>query len=925
MTDAAPRAVPFTPGAVRLGHASAFAPARDRMLHLARVYPIDRLLAVFRAAAGLDTRGAEPPGAWEGFGHPAEEPWGEHDYPGREVAQTANLLRGHYAGHFLSMLALAAAAEDDDELRSRVDELVGGLAEVQQALAATGRYSHPGLLFASGEWQFARLEHFAPYGEIWAPYYTCHKIMAGLLDAYELAGSDRALEVVTGMGHWISARLENLDHEHRQRMWSLYIAGEFGGMNETLARLSALVDEPRFLAAARAFDQGDLLDAGSSGRDILDGMHANQHLPQLVGYVREYELTGERRYLAAAIGVFDQIVPGRMYAHGGTGENELWGPPRTVAGDIGRRNAETCAAYNLVKLAEALFAHTLEPRFLDYAERARQNQILGSRRATESDDSPEVTYMFPVHPGALPEYDNVGTCCGGTGLENHVSHQAGIFFRGTDAEPGLWVVRYTPAELRWDDLGVRVVIDQEHPFAQHVTLRVRTVAARPVRLAVHLRIPAWVDGAAGVAVDGRPIDLDAPPGGFVTIDRTWRGDERIELTLAAALQSEPTIDDPGLRSLRYGPHVLVARDASTTTIERPWDARRMPRNAIRADVDDVPGVLAADGAVPIAGLRHEPVWSGSDERYHLYTRAVDRTIGFAGVETGVPARRRPDGSTLIDDLWAEPAPQHGVELLDRLVSTCRTGMTDSLVSASEARAVVAAGLEVGLDAGIDAEGASPGRPDAARRAQEFLAATAAVPDAVMPPTLEIAVSPAPAASGWFTTPPTVEVGVSDGAGDQPGHELRLELRVGDGPWRAVAGPVVVEREGAVLVEARAIDADGRSSIVRRELAIDTAAPRSEARVKQLGAAVEITLIATDDVSGVDGIRWSGEGTFWATFQESFVRALTDREQVIEFAATDRAGNEEPRHRLTLPPAPKIDTIAIALTSAPDIARSENDS
>ncbi|MDD7945889.1 glycoside hydrolase family 127 protein [Microbacterium sp. NE2HP2] len=917
MTDAAPRALPFPYGAVRLKPTSAFAPARDRMLHLARVYPIDRLLAVFRAGAGLDTRGAEPPGAWEGFGHPAEEPWGEYDYPGREAAQTANLLRGHYAGHFLSMLALAAAGEDDDELRSRVDELVGGLAEVQQALAATGRYSHPGLLFASGEWQFARLEHFAPYGEIWAPYYTCHKLMAGLLDAYELAGNKQALEVVTGMAHWISGRLEKLDHDHRQRMWSLYIAGEFGGMNETLARLSAIVDEPRFLAAARAFDQGDLLEAGSSGHDILDGMHANQHLPQLVGYVREYELTGERRYLAAAIGVFDQVVPGRMYAHGGTGENELWGPPRTVAGDIGRRNAETCATYNLVKLAETLFTHTLAPRFLDYAERARQNHILGSRRAVDSDDSPEVTYMFPVHAGALPEYDNVGTCCGGTGLENHVGHQAGIFFRDTGAEPALWVARYTPAELRWDERGVSVEVDQEHPFADRVTLRVQTTAGRPVRLAVHLRVPDWVAGGAEVAVDGHRVDVDAAPGGFVTIDRTWRGDERIELTLPAALRSEPTIDDPGLRSLRYGPHALVARDESTTPIERAWDARRMPGGAIRADLDDVSEALAATGAVSIAGLRHEPVWNGSDERYHLYSRADDRTIGFAGVETGVPARRRADGTTLIDALWAEPAPQDDAELLDRLVAVCRIGMADSLVSASESRAVIGAGLDSGLGIG----GASAGTADAARRARDFVGALTTTPDAVMPPTVDIVVSPAPAASGWFTAPPTVEVRAAGVTSDR----LRLELRIDDGPWRAVDGPVVVDREGVVRLAARAVDADGRSSAVRRELAIDTEPPRSEARVKQLGAAVEITLIAADDVSGVDAIRWEGEGTFWATFQEAFVRALTDHEQVIEFAATDRAGNEEARRRITLPPASKMDTIAIALTSAPDLARSENDS
>lgn len=921
MTDAAPRAVPFPHGYVRLGATSAFASARDRMLHLARVYPVDRLLAVFRAGAGIDTRGAMPPGAWEGFGHPAEEAWGEHDYPGREAAQTANLLRGHYAGHFLSMLALAAAAEDDDDLRAKVDEFVGGLADVQAAQAATGRYSHPGLLFASGEWQFARLEHFAPYGEIWAPYYTCHKLMAGLLDAYELVGNRQALEVVTAMGHWVASRLEKLDHERRQRMWSLYIAGEFGGMNETLARLSAAASEPRFLAAAQAFDQGDLLDAGSSGRDILDGMHANQHLPQLVGYVREFELTGERRYLDAAVGIFDQIVPGRMYAHGGTGENELWGPADTVAGDIGRRNAETCATYNLVKLAETLFGHTLEPRFLDYAERARLNHILGSRRAVESDESPEVTYMFPVHPGALPEYDNTGTCCGGTGLENHVSHHAGIFFRAADADPGtetgnatdvegsaLWIARYTPAELRWDERGLRIEIDQEHPYSARVTVRVRTVGAQAVPLALHLRIPTWVDGAAAIVVDGHPADRGAQPGGFVTIDRVWRGGETVELTLPAALRSEPTMDDPALRSLAFGPHVLVARDDATTTIERPWDAMRIPGGGVRAEVADVADALAANGAVRVAGLRYEPIWNGSDARYHLYSRAEDRTIGFAGVDTGVPARRRPDATTLIDDLWAAPAPRDETGLLTRLVAVCRGGVAEALISGTEARAVVTAALE--------SVGAAAGR-DAAGLAREFVEEVAVTPDAAMPPSVDLVVTPAPAASGWFTARPTVEVRSSPGA--------RVELRVDDGPWAPAEQPVVIDREGVVHVEARAVDAGGRASSAHRELAIDTVPPRTEARVKDLGAAVEIALVASDDVSGVDSIRWEGDGTFWATFQEAFVRALTDDEQVIEFAATDRAGNEETRHRLTLPPARKPDTIAIALSPAPDIARSENDS
>src|SRR5699024_8314953 len=157
---------------------------------------------------------------------------------------------------------------------------------------------------------------------------------------------------------------------------------------------------------------------------------------QLIGYVHEYELTGERRYLDAAAGIFAAIVPGRMYAHGGTGESELWGPADTVAGDIGNRNAETCVAYNLIKLARLLFAHTLDPTYTTYVEHAVLNQILGARKAADSDVSPEVTYIFPVHPGARREFNNIGTCGGGTGLENHVKYGEGLFSRA----PGqVWI------------------------------------------------------------------------------------------------------------------------------------------------------------------------------------------------------------------------------------------------------------------------------------------------------------------------------------------------------------------------------------------------------------------------------------------------------------------------------------------------------
>lgn len=897
---APPRLTSLPTGTVRLADDGVFARARDEMLHLARVYPVDRLLAVFRRNAGIDTRGAQPPGTWEDFGHPQEQAWNEADYPGRERAQTANLVRGHYAGHFLSMLAMAAASTHDEVLRAKVDEMVAGLAEVQAALAATGRYSHPGFLAAYGEWQFARLEHYAPYGEIWAPYYTCHKIMAGLLDAYELAGNAQALEVVTRMGHWVHGRLSRLDPAQRQRMWSLYIAGEFGGMNETMARLSVACGEPVFLDTAAMFDQDELMDAGAAGADVLTDMHANQHLPQLLGYLRQYEITGRRRYLDAVTGLWDQIVPGRMYPHGGTGESELWGPPATVAGDIGHRNAETCATHNLVKIARRLFLHTRDARYQDYIERALVNHILGSRRAVRSDVSPEVTYMFPVHPGAVREYDNVGTCCGGTGLENHVSYQEAAFVAG-DGE--LWITQLFGASAVWD--GLEVTVDSAYPAGAEVRVRFARVgpdvpeSARTVRV----RVPGWVAAPVPFFVNGEQAAVGTP-GGFVALEREWADGDDIRVTLPIALRAERTIDDPELQALFLGPTLLLARSEATTAIYTPlWGTRRID-GSLTTRVD---AASLTDGTIDIDGRTFEPCWSGADSRYHMYLRADDQTIAFAGVTTGVPNRRRPDGSTFLSALWAEGTFADGDRFLDRVLETALAVRAEGLLSRDELdRVLVAAGESLSRivphrsassPAGARTVTVTAGeQPGWSTSPDGSLAWTVPEGETVVAPAVEITTDIAPAPSGWYLSAPSVRVQPVDLGG---GSRLRCSWRLDGGEWNDGVGPVLLD-DGIHTVDARVEGADGAVGSTSREFSVDTAPPVSRARVKSLGASVEITLDATDDVSGVERIQWEGPGTFWGTFQEAFVRALNDTEQVLEFAATDRAGNEEPRQRIVLP-------------------------
>ncbi|WP_022873024.1 beta-L-arabinofuranosidase domain-containing protein [Nesterenkonia alba] len=927
------RTVPHA--AAEVAASSIFAPARDRMLHLARVYPADRLLAIFRANAGLDTRGAEPPGGWEGWGHPNEEPWGEHDYPGQENAQTANLLRGHYAGHFLSMLALAYAGTQEQDLKTKVDDVVSGLAQVQDTLAATGRFSHPGFLAAYGEWQFSRLEGYAPYGEIWAPYYTTHKIMAGLLDAYELAGNSQALEVVTAMAHWVHHRLEKLPAEQIQKMWSLYIAGEYGGMNETLARLAQVTGEQKFLATAQFFDQANLLQACSTGEDILDDMHANQHIPQFIGYIHEYELTGDRRYLDAATGLFDMVVPGRTYAHGGSGESELWGPANTQAGDIGRRNAETCVAYNMLKLARGLFGHTRDPKYMDYYEQAVTNQILGSRKNADSDVSPEVTYMFPVHAGARREFNNIGTCCGGTGLENHVKYQDTAFFTEAGAT---WVNLYSPATLHAADGGLGLQITGDYPYQTQIRLNITSAPGTDHTL--QLRIPGWLaqQGQPRVAVNGEETTTSPVPGTYLPVTRVWRAGDVVDLHFPMRLRAVPSIDDPTVQHLQIGPTVLLARSEDTLFQKLPLTGSRIldasltlptePTGDIEADTAAVLTRLRQTGTVPFGGYDWEPAHSGEQTRYHMYLTADDATVAFAGEDSGVPNRLRHNGQTVLESIWAGGDATAGgftsrEAFLARTGEIVHTARTEGVLSATEAETVLTTAAAADITASGHRYHASIDRQTRPERltatvstdadahtgthhtgAHHMEAVTWQLPagweEITAPPIVTLEVNGTVSSSGWYTTHPQITVTAEhlDAAGTTEG--LTVEYQLDEEPWQPYTEPVTLHTEGAHTVRARITDAAGHTNLAERRLRIDTEPPVTTPQVLIMGSGAEIRLRAKDATSGVERVQWEGPGTFWATYHGPVVRALGETEQVIEFAATDVAGNEEPRQRITLP-------------------------
>lgn len=609
---------------------SPFTANRDRVLNFLHAYPADRMLAVFRTNAGLDTHGAQPPGGWE----------------------TADgNLRGHYAGHFLSALSLAYAGTGEQAYRDKVDAMVTALGECQDALAALvgtddpAAPSHAGYLAAYPETQYIKLEQYATYPTIWAPWYTCHMIMRGLLDAHQHAGSAQAFDIVRGMGDWAYSRLGHLPRTQLDRMWKIYIAGEYNAMPVVMADLYALTGDERYLTTAKCFDNTYLFEAAVANQDTLDGEHANQHIPQYQGYLEIYEQTGDEKYFTAARNFWDMVVPHRTYVDGGmAGSGEIFGKRDVIAATIQKDNAETCCVYNMLKLSRSLFFHTADPKYMQYYERALYGQILASRRNTSSDSDPLLTYFVPVNPGARREYGNLGTCCGGTGLETHAKFQDSVYFSSVDGAT-LYVNLYLPSTLDWPERGLKLTQSTDYPTDPAGTSTLTVTGSGPLDL--RLRVPYWVEDGFTVRLNGAVQQVDATPGGYVSLNRTWRSGDRVEIAAPFTLRIERALDDPATQAVAYGPVPLVVRSSATQyqnlTLYRDYPLSRDLSRVIRPTGE--PMTFTANGLTLV------PFFVDTTDAYHMYVRRAEPEIVFGSTATGIENRPGSNGLTFLDEVW----------------------------------------------------------------------------------------------------------------------------------------------------------------------------------------------------------------------------------------------------------------------------------
>ncbi|MEV5547341.1 beta-L-arabinofuranosidase domain-containing protein [Streptomyces sp. NPDC052309] len=548
-----------------------------------------------------------------------------------------------------------------------------------------GGPSHPGFLAAYPETQFIRLESMtgSDYTQVWAPYYTAHKILQGLLDAHLATGDDRALDLASGMGDWMHSRLSKLPAATLQRMWGIFSSGEFGGIVEAVCELHTRTGRPEHLALARLFDLDRLIDACAADTDVLDGLHANQHIPIFTGLARLHDETGEERYLTAARNFWRMVVPHRMYAIGGTSTGEFWKARGVIAGTIGASTAETCCAYNMLKLSRTLFFHEQDPAYMDYYERALYNQVLGSKRDLPDAEKPLVTYFIGLTPGHVRDYTpkQGTTCCEGTGMESATKYQDSVYFAAADGS-ALYVNLYSPSTLTWAERGVTVTQSTDFPREQGSSL---TVGGGSAAFALRLRVPSWATAGFRVTVNGRAVPGTPRPGSYFTVSRTWRSGDTVRIAMPFRLRVEKALDDPSLQALFLGPVNLVARSSATGHLEVG-----LYRNAGLSG-DLLPTLTPVSGRplhFLLDGTEWAPFFEGTEDPAHAYFRRSEPRVVLGGTDSGVANPARADGTTLLDDVWAA-APFRGKgSLVAHVRSTVEAWVTAGLLARGDGERVV---------------------------------------------------------------------------------------------------------------------------------------------------------------------------------------------------------------------------------------------
>ena len=341
------------------------------------------------------------------------------------------------------------------------------------------------------------------------------------------------------------------------------------------------------------------------GDGVMSPSYAQQHLPvrqqtKAVGHaVRATYLysgmadvmaqTGDQTLRPALDSIWANIVDTRMHITGGLGAVhgiEGFGPEYLLPNKDAYN--ETCAAVGNVMFNFRMFMAEKDAKYIDVAEVALYNNVLAGVNL----EGNKFFYVNPLETDGRTAFNQgvkgrspwFGTACCPSNIARLIPQIPGMMYAYTDDEIYCTFYAGTSTVVPLKKGKVSVTQQTEYPFDETIRFEINP-EGKSQKFAMHLRIPTWagtqfVPGKLYSYVNARPADWKllvngeeveaTPEKGFVTIDRTWKQGDRVELRLPMDVhfnKALPQVEaDRGRLCVTRGPLVYCAEAVDNTAM-----------------------------------------------------------------------------------------------------------------------------------------------------------------------------------------------------------------------------------------------------------------------------------------------------------------------------------------------------------------------
>jgi len=594
-------------------------------------FDTDRLLAGFRETAGLDMKGSKRYEGWEN-----------------------SLIGGHTIGHYLTACAQAYASpdtsvEDKQALYDMIKTIVDGLKECQD-----NTKGKTGFIFGATianknnvEQQFDTIEAGST-SNTWVPWYTMHKIIAGLVDVYNITGYEKAKTIASGLGDWTYNRANPWTTDENSTILTRVLKIEYGGMNDCLYDLYKITGNANHATAAHIFDETALFENVLADKtNALNGKHANTTIPKFLGALNRYRALGDEKYLQYAESFWTMVINKHTYITGGNSEWEHFGADNILDAERTNCNCETCNTYNMLKLSRELFKITGEKKYSDYYESTLINAIMSSQ-------NPETGMSMYFQPMATGYFKVYGTkfdkfwCCTGSGMENFTKLNDSVYFYKDNT---VFVNQYISSMLTWDDKDFKLTQTTDLLNSETTEFTVNTLnSAVSADVNIRLRLPDWAAGDVTIKVNGNDYAA-AISSGYAIISGSFSDGDTIEITIPMEVKAYNLADNKNTYAFKYGPFVLSAELGtenmveSTTGVNVTTPASKKVSNenltldhaftsiaGYMSNINDylvrIPGTLQFTLSGTNTGLTFSPHYQQHTQRYGIYWNFLVDTAGL---------------------------------------------------------------------------------------------------------------------------------------------------------------------------------------------------------------------------------------------------------------------------------------------------------